>query len=170
MRIAIVYYSRTGNTAYVVEILRRILADIGIAVDLYKALPVNEYAKPLHANPRLIHDTLVRKGTDIKLEPKEPKFEDYDAVIVASPIWYSALAPPVQEFLKRFAARKTLIVVTTSTLTVDCAKIERAVEELCGFKPSLCINITINVIRDSAKLKQLVQSFIKELLSTAKRG
>ncbi|MBS7605343.1 flavodoxin family protein [Candidatus Bathyarchaeota archaeon] len=57
MRVAMVYYSRTGYTERLVNELKLDLANKGFVVDVFRVIPIREYSKPLHINPRLIYDT-----------------------------------------------------------------------------------------------------------------
>ncbi|MEM0239963.1 MAG: NAD(P)H-dependent oxidoreductase [Candidatus Nezhaarchaeales archaeon] len=163
MKLAIAYYSRTGYTERVVNELKQALTSESFTVDVYKVLPVKEYSKPLHVNLRLIYDTIFKKGASIKFEPSKPKLSDYDLVVVASPIWIGTLSSPIQEFLKRHATMRSVVVITTSVRSMKTAKIERVVEKLCRAKPMLCANIRDATIRDSAKLKETVQEVVNEL-------
>ncbi|MEM2724428.1 MAG: NAD(P)H-dependent oxidoreductase [Candidatus Nezhaarchaeales archaeon] len=163
MKVAVVYYSRTGYTKRVVNVLKQVLASEDFTVDVYVVLPMREYSKPLHVNFRLIYDTIFKKGTSIKFEPSKPKLGDYDLVVVASPIWIGTLSSPIQEFLKRHATMRSVVVIATSVRSMETAKIERNVEKLCGAKPMLCANIRDATIRDSAKLKETVQEVVNEL-------
>lgn len=166
VKVVAVYYSRTGITALVVESLKSALRSVNIDTDVYRVLPAEEYSRPLHLNLRLAYETLVKRGADIKFEPEKPKIENYRAVVVASPIWFGTLAPPVQEFLKNhYTALKPLVVVTTSTLTSNCSKIEEVVEELCGAKPVFCININAAKVKDGANLKQAINEVAKVIES-----
>lgn len=162
MKVAIAYYSRTGYTEKVVNELKLGLASEGFTVDVYRVTPLKEYSKPLHVNLRLIYDTLVRKGVDIRLEPSELKLSSYDALIIASPIWIGTLSSPIQEFLKRYASTKPII-VTTSVQNIGIARIERIIERLSGVKPLLCTNVRDAVIKDPVKLKETVQDLIRRL-------
>ncbi|MEM0000342.1 MAG: hypothetical protein QXJ84_03425 [Desulfurococcaceae archaeon] len=163
MKVALVYYSKTGNTELVVHVLRKALGERGLQVDVYRVRPVEEYSRPLHVNLKLLYDTIMRKGTDVLYEPERPRLEDYDVVIVASPVWYFTLAPPIQEFLKGCGSRRPLIVVTTSVLGVSPERIGEVVRELYGFKPLMSLNIRIPVLRDAEKLKEHV-NYVVELL------
>ncbi|MEM2164163.1 MAG: hypothetical protein QW071_01960 [Candidatus Bathyarchaeia archaeon] len=167
MRIAIVYYSRTGYTERIVDELGLYLKNEGFMVDVYKVIPVREYSKPLHLNPRLIYDTLVKRGTDIRFEHSEPKLNDYSAVIVASPIWIGMLSPPVQEFLRKYTVARSMI-VTTSIQSIRVDKIEKIVEKLCGAKPLICVNIRDATIRNSVKLREAIEDIAKKFKAIVK--
>ncbi|WFO75964.1 flavodoxin family protein [Desulfurococcaceae archaeon MEX13E-LK6-19] len=164
MKIALVYYSRTRNTEHVARVLTETLSSRGVLVDLYVVRPLREYGRPLHLNPRLLYDTLVRKGTSIKIEPCEFRAEKYDVVVVASPIWCDTLAAPVQEFLRRhITVEKPLVVVTTSLLQTSYSRIERVVEKITGRKPVFHINIPVAMVKDENKLKQVVQEITERI-------
>lgn len=164
MRVCIVYYSRTGNTEYIVEVLRRALIDSSISVDVYRAIPVKEYSRPLHLNPRVLFDTLVRKGTEIKFISREPLIEQCSIVVAASPIWMGTLAPPMQEFLKKYIVSiKHLIIITTSAVAINSRRIEERVEKLYSLKPILCLNIHSSVLKDKAKIDSVISTVIGKL-------
>lgn len=170
-RLVVVYYSRTGITERVVESLAKSLAGLGILVEVYRVLPVEEYSRPLHLNPRLVHDTLVRRGTDIRFEPREPRLEDCDVVVAASPVWYNTLAPPVQEFLRRLRGKGTrLAVITTSILEVDSSRIGRVVKELCGLEPALHVNVKSAGARDPTDLERLSSEISRKIKDLAGGG
>ncbi|MEM1627762.1 MAG: hypothetical protein QXP02_05475 [Desulfurococcaceae archaeon] len=165
MKVAIVYYSRTGNTERVVYALKDRLTDLGILVDVYRVLPITEYAKPLHLNPRLIRDTLVRRDTDIVFKPGEPRLQEYDLIVMASPVWYNTIAPPIQGFLRRHVAGKPLVVITTSGLSVDYSeKIKRVVKELSGVEPIFCVNIVAKNINRKAELDEIVKGIAEKIV------
>lgn len=170
-RVAVVYYSRTGVTKTVVESLAEPLRSAGAPVDVYGVLPAEEYSRPLHFNPRLAYETLVRRGTDVKFEPEEPRLEEYDVVVVASPVWFNTLAPPVQEFLRRHRrGARSLVVITTSTLDVDCSRVSRVVEELYGSEPALCVNVRSAQVGDPAELRRISCDISRKIVDLAGGG
>lgn len=169
MKIAIVFYSRSGFTEHVANALRDILVNTGFIVDTYRVLPLAEYMKPLHFNLRLIHDTLVRKGTSIRFDPVEPDLLKYDLVIVASPIWCNTLASPIQEFLKRYNADKPIVLITTSGLNIDYSKTARKTAyELAKVDPIYSVNIPVKTIRDQAELRRVIEEIAKHINNVTK--
>ncbi len=164
MKIALVYYSRTGNTQRIAKVLAEFLSSRSILVDTYVVKPLKEYGKPLHFNPRLLYDTLVRKGTSIKVEPHGFRSEDYDVIIVASPVWYNTLAAPIQEFLRRhITVEKPLVVVTTSLLKTSYSRIKHVVEKITGRRPLFHINIPTTIIGNKDILKQVIQEITEKV-------
>jgi len=96
MKILIAYYSRTGTTKAVAEHLAQQLgADVDEIVDLQERLgPVN-YMRAARAAKGL-------KTTEIQYE-KNP--EDYDVIVIGTPIWWNNLPPAPRTYLSSFDLR-----------------------------------------------------------------
>jgi hypothetical protein len=166
LKTAIVYYSRTGNTELLVKLLVNALTKQNVAVDVFKVKPLKEYSPPLHLNPRLIFDTLVRKGTSVTLEPAGFNPLNYSVVVFASPIWFGNLSPPIQQVLRNYAGKlKNYIILTTSGLKTKCDVLSRKTESILGEKPILCLNITVEELRNEAVVKNTVQNLASRVLS-----
>ena len=166
MKTTIVYYSRTGNTELLVKLLVATLTNQNVAVDVFKVKPLREYSPPLHLNPRLILDTLVRKGTSVILEPAGFNPLNYSVVVFASPIWIGNLSPPIQQVLRDCAGKlKNYIILTTSGLKTKCDVLSRKTESILREKPILCSNITVEELRNEAVLKNTVQNLASRVLS-----
>jgi hypothetical protein len=137
-----------------------------VAVDVFKVKPLKEYSPPLHLNPRLILDTLVRKGTSVTLEPAGFNPLNYSVVVFASPIWIGNLSPPIQRVLRDYAGKlKNYIILTTSGLKTKCDVLSRKTESILGEKPILCLNITVEELRNEAVAKNIVQNLASRVLS-----
>jgi flavodoxin len=90
MRILVTYYSRNGNTKTVGEALASALgADSDEIIDEKMRLGVIGYMKAAR-------DARGLKTTDIQFE-KNP--EDYDIILIGSPIWWDNLTPAVRTYL-----------------------------------------------------------------------
>jgi flavodoxin len=96
MKILVAYYSRTGTTKTVGERLAQELgADIDEIVDLQERLgPVN-YMRAARAAKGL-------KTTEIRHE-RNP--EDYDLIILGTPIWWNNLPPALRTYLSSLNLR-----------------------------------------------------------------
>jgi len=166
LKTAIVYYSRTGNTELLVKLLFNALTKQSVAVDVFKVKPLKEYSPPLHLNPRLIFDTLVRKGTRVILEPAGFNPLNYSVVVFASPIWIGNLSPPIQQVLRDCAGKlKNYIILATSGLKTKCDVLSRKTESILREKPILCSNITVEELRNEAVVKNTVQNLASRVLS-----
>jgi hypothetical protein len=149
-----------------VKLLVATLTNQNVAVDVFKVKPLSEYSPPLHLNPRLIFDTLVRKGTSVALEPAGFSPLNYSVVIFASPIWFSNLSPPIQQILRDYAGKlKNYIILTTSRLKTKRDALSRKTESILREKPILYLNITVEELRNEAVVKNTVQNLASRVLS-----
>ena len=93
MRTAIVYYSMSGNTEYVAgKIAERINADV-IRIEPVKAYPDQGAEKFIWGGKSAV----MREKP--KLLPYEFNAEQYDRLIIGTPVWASNFAPPIRSFL-----------------------------------------------------------------------
>lgn len=92
MKVLVVYYSKTGNTKMISnEISERLNADVEEIVDIKDR---KGYLNLLKS----IKETISEKESgihDLKYNP-----ENYDLVIIGTPVWASRIAPPIITFLK----------------------------------------------------------------------
>ena len=108
MKTAIVYYSMTGNTKFVADkIAERIEADI-IRIEPVKAYPDQGAKKFIWGGKSAV------VGEKPELQPYEFNVEDYDSIILGTPVWASNFAPPIRTFIKENLAiqEKKLAVFT----------------------------------------------------------
>ena len=94
MKILIAYYSRTGNTKKIANLLKNKLnCDIEAIEDLNKHSGVIGWLKGGYESSQ-------NKKAEIGSVRKNP--EDYDLVIIGSPVWASKLASPVTTYVKQY--------------------------------------------------------------------
>ena len=94
MKTAIVYYSMSGNTKYVADIIaEKIDADI-IRIEPVKAYPDQGAKKFIWGGKSAV------MGETPALQPYEFSAEKYDRIILGTPVWASTFAPPIRSFLK----------------------------------------------------------------------
>jgi flavodoxin len=93
---AVIYFSQTGNTRAVCEVVAKELS-----ADVFEL----KIVKPPAA-----------KGQLPEIEPARIDLSHYAVVVVASPIWAAKLVPAVQEFLKNnpLGGRKAVLLTTTN--------------------------------------------------------
>lgn len=93
MRTAIVYYSMSGNTEYVAgKIAENLKADI-IRINPVKAYPSKGAKKFIWGGKSAV------MGDTPKLLPYEFNAENYDRIIIGTPVWASTFAPPIKTFI-----------------------------------------------------------------------
>ena len=94
--IAVVYYSRTGNTQTVAqELARRLSADVYAIQDVHSRRGVFGFL-------RAVFDALHQR--EVRIVAPEITFARYRAVVIATPVWASNVSAPLRTWLKRHAA------------------------------------------------------------------
>ncbi|MFR6311753.1 flavodoxin [Anaerofustis stercorihominis] len=92
----IVYYSYTGNTKMIVDILKD-----NLDVDIVRLETIKPYSGS--------YDDVVEQGkkeTDSKYMPEIKEIginlKDYDEILLGSPVWWYTFAPAVRTFLSKY--------------------------------------------------------------------
>ena len=94
MRTAIVYYSMSGNTAFIAEKLAE-----GTEADLIEIRPVKAYPGKGVRKFLWGGKSAVMEETP-SLEPYKFRGEEYGRIVIGFPVWAGNMAPPVRTFLK----------------------------------------------------------------------
>lgn len=93
MKAIVVYYSLEGSTKYVAEKIAQ-----GTGADILRLEPVKEYPKG-NMSKFFWGGKSVVFGEKPKLAPYCFAKEDYDYIIIGTPIWAGSFTPPVKSFL-----------------------------------------------------------------------
>ena len=93
MKTAVVYYSMSGNTAYVAEKIAAVLDADRIELNPKTAYPEKGLRRFLKGGGSAL------KGDAPELEPYTFHAEEYDRIIFGMPVWASCVTPPLRTFL-----------------------------------------------------------------------
>lgn len=166
MKIAIVFYSKTGNTRRVVQELIETLKHSGFDVNVFEVIPAHDYKPPLHFNPRLIYETLIKKSTSINIKPSAPLVKDYDIFILASPVWFNTITPPIRTFIREYKGQgKTAICITTSQIALNYSRKLRDIAEKEG---NYKVIYDVNIVK--GEIGRKVLNKITEIILKYSRG
>lgn len=95
MRTAIIYYSMSGNTEFAAEkIAKKLEADV-IRIEPVKAYPDKGVKKFFWGGKSAV------MGEEPELLPYDFQAEQYDTIIIGTPIWASSFSPPIKTFLSK---------------------------------------------------------------------
>lgn len=93
MKVLTLYYSYTGNTKKIAEMLRK-----KVGGDIAQIDTVTPYADD--------YDTVVSQaqreinmGYTPKLKPLHVNLDDYDTILLGTPVWWYTFAPAIKTFL-----------------------------------------------------------------------
>lgn len=102
----VVYYSFTNNVHTIVtDLEKQIEADVVRVQPAEKGVDyaANNYAIG-SAQIQAIRDNPDKASSYPAIDPLEIKFEDYNTVIIATPLWWSNMAAPMQAFLFNYSS------------------------------------------------------------------
>ena len=94
MKTAIVFYSMSGNVKQTAEIIAQMVQADLIEISPVKAFPDKGFKKFFWGGKSAV------MGEKPVLQSYEFKSEEYDSVIIGSPVWASNIAPPVRTFVE----------------------------------------------------------------------
>ena len=94
MKIAIVYYTMSGNTEYIAKKISE-----KVDADLIKITPKKEYPDSGFIKFFWGGKSAVMKETPA-VEPYEFDSSKYDLIIFGTPVWASCFTPPIRTFIK----------------------------------------------------------------------
>lgn len=93
MKTLVVYYSRTDRTRFVAEKIATCLgADIEEVVDLKKRFGMTAFMKASF-------DAMV--GHETKISPTTKPPDQYDLIVVGTPVWFTRPTPAIRTYLKK---------------------------------------------------------------------
>ena len=98
MKIAIVYYSMSGNTEYAANKIKSEFSE-ETTVDIIRIHPQKAYPSE-GARKFIWGGKSAVMGETPALMPYEFHAENYDKIIIGTPVWASTFAPPIKSFLK----------------------------------------------------------------------
>ena len=93
MKTAVIYYSLEGNTGYAAgKVAEALDADV-IEIRPKKAYPTEGFKKFFHGGK----DASFKKKP--KLEPYDFSADDYELIVLCTPVWAGTFTPPMRSFL-----------------------------------------------------------------------
>lgn len=153
MKAVVVYYSLEGNTEYVAD---KIAEKIGARK--LKLEPVKEFPKG-NASKFIWGGKSVVFGETPKLLPYDFNADEYDIIIIGTPIWAGSYTPPIKTFLKHNSLNNKKVALYTCSAGGDTEKcFAKYKKEL----PSSNIVATLSLINPKVGQDQNIDKKIKE--------
>ncbi len=158
VRVAIIYYSNTGRTASVAQYIKDSLTQLGHQVDMYRLRCVREYGRNFL---RMVLDVFLDRAVSFSgTEGFNP--DNYELVVVGTPIWANRITPPIKSFLIRYSGliKADTACYTSSKYRKEYSKKLREFMEELGYKVKADVGIT-----DLQAEEDLLKKFIAEVTS-----
>lgn len=152
--ILVVYYTRTGHTQKVAEmIIAACDADVERIWDVKPRKGILGYL-------RSGREAWRREAGDIQSSEKD--IDHYDLVIIGTPVWAGNLSSPVRAYVSRYSGRfkRLAAFCTEGGMGGEKALIQLA--DLCGVEPVTTLVVTEQDIRTGAD-REMVAGFVESL-------
>jgi menaquinone-dependent protoporphyrinogen IX oxidase len=154
MKTLVVYYSRTGVTKKVAQVLSGMLCcDLEGVVDLKNRDGIKGYVIAGK-------DAVAKRLTEIQVPLKEPA--QYDLVIIGTPVWAFTMASAVRSYITRYKSQMKKIAFFCTQGSAGSKATFKDMQELIGKAPEAVLELTTaEVSKDAygAKLKEFLQKF-----------
>ena len=157
MKVLVAYYSKTNNTKRVAEdVANQLGADLEVLVDKKKRTGFFGY---LFGG----RDGMIKKGTQIEEPVKDP--EQYDLVILGSPVWAWNIAPALRTYLeaKKEKIGKYAFFVTSGNTPSE--KIAKHMKDAMGSEPLAHIGFDAKQLKEEDVYNQRISSFVDSVIS-----
>lgn len=109
----VIYYSLSGNTEYVADLIAKYAVADTLKIELLKELPEKGIGRILE----LIRFLFFRKMPEIKDITVD--IDDYDVIYIGTPVWAGNMAAPMKTFFSKYKfLGKKVIVFCTAGKTI----------------------------------------------------
>lgn len=154
--ILVIYYSRSGNTRKVAEEIAQ-----SLHCDIEEIRSRASYPQNFWGYQRALLHASFKKKPEIQMV--QSLLEDYDLVIIGSPVWGGALSAPIRSFFDRNKDElRNVVFFLTQGGEFGRKKVFTQMKELCLKTPLTTFAVTERDVR-SGKFKKQVAEFIASL-------
>lgn len=159
--ILVIYYSYTGSS--------RRVADLLCAQQNWRMAEVVETRsrRGLTGTLRCVLDSALRRRPSIRYDGPPP--EDFDAVVLISPIWLQRLAGPMRSFVEQCSARLPRVAVVSVMGGTGAPDAVAEISRIIRRAPVLSMSISMREV-DNGSLAGRLQSFGSALSSAEENG
>lgn len=154
-KILVVYYSRTGNTRVLAnDISRELHCDI-------EEISTTASYSGFWGIQRAFFHALFKRNPIIKRLNKN--IDEYDLVIIGSPVWFNNIPGPIRSFLERYQNDFNSVAFFLSQQNSSSSKHSfESMRKSCKKIPVAEFSVSLSELR-SGNYKEKVSSFINEL-------
>jgi flavodoxin len=155
MKTLIVYYSKTGNTEKVAEELTKVLgAEIEEIIDKKNRAGLLNWF-------RSGRDGMKKAGTEIGESAKNP--QDFDLVILGSPIWGWNMAPAVRTYVEKNRDKIKEYAFFVTSGNTEVSKITPYFSEIMGRESLAQVGFNAREMKDQNLHAEKISEFIDSL-------
>jgi len=154
MKILVVYYSRSGNSR---EVGKKIASKLGCDME-----EIEDTQDRSGIIGFLKSGYQAIRGKDTRLKPYNKNPEDYDLVIIGTPIWAGKPSVPISTYLKENKGKFKNVAFFCTYGGSGLEKTIEAMKQMTGKEPAATLDVTDSEIKDKA-YDHKIESFIENL-------
>lgn len=137
-KVIVVYYSRSGNNIRNGEIVNLKVGNTAVVAnkihdliksDTYEIKTVKEYPEDYRETTRVAQEEF-ENNVRPELKGELPKLENYDVMIIGTPIWWGTMPTAVMSFLEKVDCTNKIILPYTTHEGSGLGRVVRNVKEI----------------------------------------
>ncbi len=159
MKILITFYSRTGITRKTAEDMAELMWQKGNEVELEELIDHKDRSGKI-GYAVAGKDALMGKQTEIDEIKHSP--EDYQIVILGTPVWAGTIAPAVRTYLDRYGNDIQTVSFFCTHGGGGASKTFNVMQKLTGESPKAVLSIRDKEVKEKKHIEEL-KSFVHKL-------
>lgn len=154
MKSLVVYYSRSGNTRKVADIIgKKLGSDMEEIID-------NKNRRGMLGFLTSGNEAHLKKI--IPIEDIKSDLSQYDLIIVGTPIWAGNISTPIYSFLHKYKEKIIKFAFFSTSMGTDPQKNFFSIEKIVSQKPIAVANITTHALKRGYH-QDLIDKFVKDI-------
>ncbi|MBC7100555.1 flavodoxin [Methanothermobacter tenebrarum] len=157
MKTLVVYYSRTGNTQ---KIAKKIASEIGCDIE---EIEDTQNRSGIIGFLRSAYQAI--RGKDTKLKPYNKNPQDYDLVIIGTPIWGGRPSVPISTYLKENKGKFKHVAFFCTYGGTGFENTIETMKKITDKEPTATLDIRESEIKNEAydhKIESFIENIKKE--------
>lgn len=154
MKTLVVYYSYSGNTKKVVDMIKE-----KKNFDVLKIKPVNDYSDDYQ---KVVDDEEAKMDMNEIIEIKDVNvnLDYYDRILLGTGVWWYKITPAIRSFLNKYDLKDKVIVpfITNGGWLGGALEDVKRYAKESNIKDAITIKFNGNTMEDSNKVKSWVDS------------
>ena len=160
-KVLVVYYSRTGHTRQIAELIARALGgDLEAIIDTKSRDGIFRYFLSAW-------ESIQEKLVSIQNPEKNPV--DYDLVVLGSPTWAGKMSSPMRTYITNHPKSFSNIALFCTSISPNNETMLQGMASLCGQDPIASLIVTESEIK-TGTFKETLAKFTSALKTHLKKG
>ncbi len=163
-KVLISYYSRTGNTEEACRVLQKELG-----ADVVEIKDMNNRDSVFGMIGGMLKTLL---GLNTRIEPEQVSLDNYDLIVLGSPVWASKLTPAISTFIKKnnFEGKKVVIFITSDSFIEEkYQEKQKSAVEKQGCDVAGHFQVQVLEDRNDEKVERAMEDVLEDVRNSAEK-